>query len=426
MRLHPDRGRRADLRAADLTTDVSFFGSQRAILSKSVTPLVGGFEPGMAAGPSADVNLPSAMPTNTQGWISNQSWLESLRYDPVRSQKSSNMEAGVRVRAGIHELDQEWRPKVILDPEKKDSWWNRKGEGFARRMLSEMSNIGGFLLGTPRAFSSQATSSFVTSSAEEDAAHLETLRGLSKAQSQAALSKGGTGSHVPGWLARADAAAEACTWQLSYAAAEVDSSHQRQTGSVVMPHTSTMPPSPTRTRRPSHGSEDRLVALSAPKQRQSQDVHLHDWEVKARQQSIYVAHNPLAAMAASTAPAPAPAPAPAAATPPRLSAHVTSSARAAIDLHSLALRPECGYSTTPERGFYGRRLSKDSMLHNQRIAATAVRSSVSPAATPERRRVCSSSHTGAHTGAHTEMPAAAVPAATPDRRRPSKEVEVTI
>lgn len=81
-RLHDDAQRRADLRLADPWSDVSFFASSREALSKPDVQRMGGFEYGLASGPSGDVQSFSSRQTTTQGWISVQAWLESLRYYP--------------------------------------------------------------------------------------------------------------------------------------------------------------------------------------------------------------------------------------------------------------------------------------------------------------------------------------------------------
>ena len=91
-RLHDNAERRADLRLADPWSDVSFYASSRQALSQPGAARTGGFEQGKAGGPSGDLSEFSARQTTTQGWISVQAWLESLRYYPaagVRGKRDS-------------------------------------------------------------------------------------------------------------------------------------------------------------------------------------------------------------------------------------------------------------------------------------------------------------------------------------------------
>jgi len=254
-RCHPDRARAAELRHADLSCDVNFFASSRAVLAKgpALGALVSSFTPGMAAGPSGDVNLPSAMPTDTQSWIANQSWLESLRYYPTaddpfgnltgkthgRMERPSDMEAGVRVRVGVAELDPLFKPERI-----EQSFLAQRGEAFARRL-----NEG-----------------------------IQRLLGAAQADAQAVPAPGTTPSM--GWCSEEGE----CMFGLM--PPSVGGTEREEQGALVVARGVPLPSSRPRP------DPARLVALATPKPRQSQECHLHDWEVRARRQSIYVAHDP--------------------------------------------------------------------------------------------------------------------------------------
>lgn len=217
-RFHPDKARRADLRAADLTSDVSFFASSVARLANTACDVKGGFAPSLASGPSGDVTLPSAMPTSTQSWIANQAWLESLRYhqdDKMGSfsglthgpEHQPSMEAGVRIRAGVHAPDPAWDPEQLQVSLRKatGSKTSHVDEHIARRLDEALQKV------------------------------LETRKPVPEAAA-----------------------------------------------------TQRIPLSRRRAVKPS-----RLVSLAAPKVRLSQDRHLHAWELEARKQQIYVAHQPV-------------------------------------------------------------------------------------------------------------------------------------
>ena len=207
-------------------------------LSKPSPAPIGGFQRGLASGPSGDVNLPSAMPTTTQSWVQNQAWLESLRYNPdandpygnltglthTSRQEPSNMEAGVRVRLGLAELDPAWRPDLLLQNHNK---LLKNGDALVRRIHKYFSESMLRLTGpSPRDGEAEAT---------------------------------GTSGHDPtgmAWMAPAHPFASAAD-----------------------------APAPPR-RRPRPIDPERLVALATPKPKRSHDIHLHEWEIRARQEEL--------------------------------------------------------------------------------------------------------------------------------------------
>ena len=173
-RLHPDRERRAELRQADPWSDVSFYASSRERLSRSAadaTSVVQAYRGGPSGGPNPDdLQQPSARLPHSQSWISNQAWLESLRYYPGALESARgeeeltgsfsgnthgakdipyHAEAGVRTRAGLAVPDPAWRPdQVHLD-------WSvantpRSAYGDTPRRYGDTPRIGSSISSTPR------------------------------------------------------------------------------------------------------------------------------------------------------------------------------------------------------------------------------------------------------------------------------------
>mgnify|MGYP006141813991 CR=1 FL=1 len=296
-RLHPHRDRRAALRMADPWTDISYYAASRASCEQAnETSLGGGFQYGLASGPSGSFTLQSARQTDTQGWVPNQAWLESLRYYPPEEEDAEfantgcthgrqvphHLENGVRLRSGLAAADPEWRTTQL-----QECW---APESALRHGL-RFNDIQPAILPPPAPVTAQgriATGSFRhTGSYDDDDSALpsadEPLSYSSRWDSPSARKE----VSKEAWSGRAYDRAQGLPTSTCMSVLQKADSQQwrglppgeaQSQVEAVGTNTHTNDANINDARRPRH----RMMVLAAPKRRTSQDHHLHEWEIKSR------------------------------------------------------------------------------------------------------------------------------------------------
>jgi len=292
---------------ADPWTDISYYAASRASCERAnETSLGGGFQYGLASGPSGSFTLQSARQTDTQGWVPNQAWLESLRYYPPEEedvefantgcthgrQVPHHLENGVRLRSGLAAADPEWRASQL-----QECWAPES----AHRHGLRFDNIQPAILPPPAPVTAQgriATGSFRhTGSYDDDDSALpsadEPLSYSSRWDSPSARKE----VSKEAWSGRAYDRAQGLPTSTCMSVLQKADSQQwrglppgeaQSQVEAVGTNTHTNDANINDARRPRH----RMMVLAAPKRRTSQDHHLHEWEIKSRKKDY--AHLPIA------------------------------------------------------------------------------------------------------------------------------------
>jgi len=279
---------------ADPWTDISYYAASRASCERAnETSLGGGFQYGLASGPSGSFTLQSARQTDTQGWVPNQAWLESLRYYPPEEedvefantgcthgrQVPHHLENGVRLRSGLAAADPEWRASQLQE------FWAPES---AHRHGLRFDNIQPAILPPPAPVTAQgriATGSFRHTGCYDDddapPSADEPLSYSSRWDSSSARKGRSSGAH--GVSTSRSVLQEAGNQWRGLPPGEAQNQVE---AAGTNAHTNDA--NINDARRPRH----RMMVLAAPKRRTSQDHHLHEWEIKSRQKDY--AHLPIA------------------------------------------------------------------------------------------------------------------------------------
>ena len=259
---------------ADPWSDISFYAKSREQCERANhTSLGGGFEYGLASGPSGDFNMQSARQTDTQGWVPNQAWLESLRYYPPPELDAEfgntgtthgrhipyHLENGVRLRSGLAAADPEWRPEQL-----QECW----APECAHRHGVHIDHIQPAIL-PPPAITAQGR--MATGRPVDAPPH--------SPRKQASHSR----KWEPASLLREADRRESREGRVSSESMAESQGSSRRGGEAAAG-------TGTEAGRTSNGGRrprpSRHVVLAAPKRRLSQEHHLHEWEIKSRQKDF--------------------------------------------------------------------------------------------------------------------------------------------